>query len=126
MAIGPLYWDEIIAEDHDDKHWADPRVPSGGRRHPGHGNDNDDGESDEDLWGGENLPGKDKGRKSWKGRGKVTEDKKGNGKEMGKGNGQGNEKGIVEQTPGADDISRAFACSCRRQCMRQTQTWRAN
>jgi len=44
----------------------------------------------------------------------VTEDRQGNGKEMGKGNSEGNGKGIVEQTPGADDISHAVACSCRR------------
>jgi len=64
---------------------------------PGDGYDNDNGEAEEDMQGGEKETGKEKGPKDgkWKGTGK------------GKGNGKG--KGIVKQTTGGDDISRAVA-----------------
>jgi len=93
LAVRPLNWDEIIDKDDDDDNWADPGAPSGGRSRPGDGNDNHDGESEEDMQGGENGTGKGKGTKDGKGKGKATEDGKGKGKGNGKGNSKG--KGIV-------------------------------
>jgi len=107
LAVRPLNWDEIIDEDDDDDNRADPGAPSGGRSRPGHGNDNDDGEREEDTQGGEQGTGKGKGTKDGKGKGKATEDGKGKGKGNGKGNGKG--KGIVKHTPGGDGISHAVA-----------------
>ena len=95
-AIRPLDWDDIIDEDDDDENWADPGAPSGGRSRPRNGNDNDNGEGEEDTQGGEKGTGKGKGTKDGKGKGK------------GKGRGNGNGKGIVTQTLGGDDISRAI------------------
>jgi len=97
LAARPLNWDEIIDEDEDDENWADPGAPSGGWSRPGDDNDNDDGEGEEDMQGGE------KGTRE----GKGTKDGKGKGKGKGKGNGKG--KGIVNQTQVGDDISRAIA-----------------
>jgi len=97
LAVRPLNCDVIINEDDDDENWADPGVPSSGRSHPGDGNDNDNGKGEEDTQGGEKETGKGKGTKDWKGKGK------------GKGKGNGTGKGIVIQTPGGDDISRAVA-----------------
>jgi hypothetical protein len=47
------------------------------------------------------------------GKGKVTEDGNGNGKGQGKGNGKG--KGMVKQTPGGNDISRAFGLQLQKE-----------
>jgi hypothetical protein len=113
LAIRPLNWDEIIIEDDGDDNWADPGAPSGGRSHPGNGNDNDDGESKEDTQSGETQTGKGKGTKDGKGKGKAAEDGKGKGKGKGKGNGKG--KGIVQHTPGGDDISRAVALQLQKE-----------
>ena len=97
LAIRPLNWNELINEDDDDENWADPGALSGGRRRPGAVNDNDNGEGEEDMHGGEKGTGERKGTKDgkWKGKGK------------GKRNGKG--KGIVKQTPGGDDISHVVA-----------------
>jgi hypothetical protein len=84
LAVRPLNWDEIIDEDVDDENWADPGAPSGGRSRLGDDNNNDDGEGEEDTWGGEKGTGKGKG----------TQDRKGKGKGKWKGNGKG--KGIVK------------------------------
>jgi hypothetical protein len=105
LAIRPLNWDVIIDEDDDDDNWADPGAPSGGRIRPNNGNDNDDSEGEEDKQGGDKVTGKGKGTKDGKGKGKEKATEKGKGK--GKGNGKG--KGIVKQTSGGDDISRAVA-----------------
>jgi len=113
LAVRPLNWDEIIDEDDDDENWADPGAPSGGRSRPGDDNDNDDGEGEEDTQGGENGTGKGKGTMHGKGKGKATEDGKGNGKGKGRGNCKG--KGIVEQTPGGGDISRAIALQLQKE-----------
>jgi len=107
LALRPLNWDEIIDEDDDDENWVDPGAPSGGRSRPGDDNDNDDGEGEDDTQGGEKGTGKGKGTRHWKGKGKETEDGKMKGKGKWKGNGK--EKGIVTQTPGGGDISRAVA-----------------
>jgi hypothetical protein len=97
LGLRPLNWDEIIDEDDDDENSADPGAPSGGRSRPGDGDDNDNGKGENDTQRGEKGTGKGKG----------TQDGKGKGKGKGKGNGKG--KGIVKQTPGGDDISRAVA-----------------
>jgi hypothetical protein len=93
LAVGPPNWDVTIDEDDDDDNWTDPGAPCGGWCLPGDGNDNDNGESEEDMQGGEKGTGKGKGTKNGKGKGKVTED----GKRKGKGTGKGNDKrkGIV-------------------------------
>jgi hypothetical protein len=80
-----------------------PGALSDGRSRLGNGNDNDNGEGEEDTQGGEKGTGKGKG----------TKDGKGKGKGKWKGNGKG--KGIVEQTPGGDDISRAVALQMRKE-----------
>jgi hypothetical protein len=103
LAIRPLNWDEMIDEDDDDENWADPGAPSGGRSRPGDGHDNDNGEGKEDTQGGEKGTGN----------GKETKDGKGKGKGQGKRNGKG--KGIVKQTPGGDDISRAVALQLQKE-----------
>jgi len=63
------------------------------------------------MQGGEKGTGKGKGTKDGKGKGKgkATEERKGKGK----GNGKG--KGIVKQTPGEDDISRAVAVQLQKE-----------
>jgi hypothetical protein len=107
LAVRPLNWDEIIDKDDDDDNWADSGVRSGGRRRPGDGNDNDDGQSEEDIQRGEKGIGKGKGTKNGKGKGMATGNGKGKGNRKGKGHGHG--KGIVKHTPGGDDISCAIA-----------------
>ena len=105
LAVKPLNWDEIFDEDDDDENWADPGAPRGGRSRPGDVNDNDNAEGEEDMQGSEKGTGKGKGTKD------------GKGKEKGKGKGKGNIKGkcIVKQTPGGDDISRAFALQLQKE-----------
>jgi len=103
LADRPMNWDDIIDEDDDNENWADPRAPSHGRSRPGNSDDNDKGEGEEDMQGGEKGIGKGKG----------TKDGKGKGKGKGKGNGKG--KGIVKQTPGGDDISRAVALQLQKE-----------
>jgi hypothetical protein len=103
LDVRPLNWDEIIDEDDDDENRADPGAPSSGRSRPGDGNDNDIGEGEEDTQGGEKGTGKGKG----------TKDGKGKGKGKGKGNGKG--KGIVKQTPGGVDISRAVGLQLQKE-----------
>jgi len=100
LAVTTLKWDEIIDEDDDDENWVDPGAPSGGRSRPSECNDNEDGEGEEDTQGGEKGTGKVMGTKD--GKWKVK------GKGIGNGKGNGKEKGIVKQTPGGDDISRAI------------------
>jgi len=107
LAVGSLNWDEIISEDGNDENWADPGAPSSGRSCPRDGNDNDNDDGEKDRQGGEKGTGKGKGTKDGTGKEKATEDGKGKGTGKGKGNSKG--KGIVEQTPGGDDISRAVA-----------------
>jgi len=99
--VGPLNWEEIIDQDNDDEIWAGPGAPSGGRSPPSDGHYNDYGEGEGDMQRGEKGTGKEKGTKDGKGKGM------GKGKGKGKRNGKG--KGIVKQTPGGDDISRAVA-----------------
>jgi len=124
LVVGPLNWDEIIDEIDDDENWADPGAPSGVRSRPGDDQENDDGEGEEDMQGGENGTGKGKGTKHGKGKGKATEDGKGKGKGKRKGNGKG--KGIVKQPQGEVISLVPLLCSCRRKCQRQTWTRRAN
>jgi len=97
LAVRRLNWDEIIDEDENDENWADPGALCGGRSRPGDGNDYDNGEGEEDMQCGETGTGKGKGTNN------------GKRKEKGKGKGNGKGKGIVKQTPGGDDISRAIA-----------------
>jgi len=105
LAVRPQNWNEKINKDNDDDNWANPGAPSGGRSRPNDGNDNDDSEGEEDMQGGEKGTRIGKGTKHWKGKGK------GKATEEGKGNGKGNSKGngIVKQTGGGDDMSRAVA-----------------
>jgi len=65
------------------------------------------------MQGGEEGTGNGKGTKHGKGKGKATEDGKGTGKGKGMGNGKG--KGIVKQTPGGGDISRAVALQLQKE-----------
>jgi hypothetical protein len=109
----PLNWDEIINEDDDDDNWADPGPLSGEWNHPGDVNDNDDGESEEDIQGGEKGTTKGKGTKDGNRKGKATED--GKGKEKGKGKRNGKGKGIVKPTQGGDDIPRAVALQLQKE-----------
>jgi len=92
---------------------VDPGVPRGGRSCPGDGNDNEDGEGEEDMQGGDKGTGKGKGMKDGKGKEMVTEDRKGTGKWKGKGNGKG--KATVKQTPVGDDISCAVALQLQKE-----------
>jgi len=103
LPFRPLNLDDIIDEDDDDENWADPGAPSGRRIRPGNGNDNDNCEGAEDTQGGEKGTRKGKGTKDGKGKGKV------------KGKGHRNGKGIVKQTPGGDDISRAVALQLQKE-----------
>jgi hypothetical protein len=115
LALRPLNWDEIIAQDDDDEYWADPRgALSGGRSHPGDGNYNDNGEGEEDTQGVEKRTGKGKGTKDGKGKGKVTGKENGNGK-------------VLLNKPQGEMISLVqLLCSCIRKGMRQTRTRSAN
>jgi len=103
LAVRPLNWDEIIDVDDDDENWVDPGAPSSGRSRPGDGNDNDDSEGEKDTQGGEKGTGKGNG----------TKDRKGKGKGKGKANSKG--KGIIKQTPGGDDTSRAVALQLQKE-----------
>jgi len=103
LAVRPLNWDVIIEEEDDDENWADPGSPSSGRSRPGKGNDNDNGEGEEDTQGGEKGTGKGKGTKDGKGKGK------------GKGMGTSKGKGIVQRTPGGDDISCGVALQLQKE-----------
>jgi len=107
LAVRPLNWDYIIDDDGDDKNWVDPAARSSGRSCPSDRNDNDDRDGEEDTQGGENGSRKGKSSKDGKSKRKrkATEERK----EKGKGKGKGKWKGIVKQTPGGDDISRAVA-----------------
>jgi hypothetical protein len=104
LAVRPLNWDEITDEEDGDNNSADPRAPRFGRSRPSDGNDNDNCEGEEDTKSGEKGTRKGNGTKDGKGKGKgkATKEEKGKGKVNGKG------KGIVTQTPGGDDISRAI------------------
>jgi hypothetical protein len=97
------FFPNVINEDEDEEYWADAGAPSGGRRHPGYGDDNDNSEGEKDMQGHEKRTWKGMGTMDGKGKGKATEDMKGNGKEKGKGNGKGN--GSVKQSLGGEDIS---------------------
>jgi hypothetical protein len=103
-AITPLNWDEITDEEDGDDNGADPRAPRCGWSRPSDGNDNDNCEGEEDTKSGEKGTRKGNGTKDGKGKGKgkATKEEKGKGKVNGKG------KGIVTQTSGGDDISRAI------------------
>jgi len=122
LAVRPLNWDEIIDEDDDDENWVDPGVLSVGMGHHRDGNDNDDSEGEEDTQGGEKGTWKGKGKKNGKGKGKwtATEEGKRRGRETVKGK-------VLLNKPQEEMISlMPLLCSCRRKCIRQTQTWRAN
>jgi hypothetical protein len=103
LAIRPPIGDEIVDKDDDDENGEGPRAPSSGRSRPGDVNENDNGEGQEYTQGGE------KGTRKWKGT------KNRNGKGMGEGKGNDKGKGIVKQTPGGDDISRAVALQWQKQ-----------
>jgi len=111
LAVRPLSWYEIIDEDDDDENWPNPRAPSGGRSHPTDDNDNENGEGEEDMQGGEQPTGKGKGTQDGNQNGKATEN--GKRKEKGMSTGTGQWKGIDKQTPGGVDISRAVALQLR-------------
>jgi len=91
--------------------WANPGVLSGGRSHHSNVNTNDDCKGEEDTQGGEKETGNGKGTKDGKGKwkGKAMEEGKG------KGNGNGKGKGIVKQTLGGDDISRAVVVQLQKE-----------
>jgi hypothetical protein len=86
LSVRPLYWDEIIDEDHDDLNWADPGAPSGGRSRPGDGNDNDDCEREEDTLGGAKGIRKMEENNEWEG------EREGNGGWEGAREGEGERK----------------------------------
>jgi len=113
LSVRPLNWDEIIDEDDDDEHWADPRAPSGGRGNPGDDNDNDDGVGEEETQGGGKRTAKRMGSKDGNrmGKGKRKAMEEG----MGKGTGHGKGKGSAKQTSGGDDISRAVALQLQKE-----------
>jgi hypothetical protein len=113
LAIRQLNWDEIIDEDDDDENWADPGGSSGGRSRPGDGNANNESKGEDDTQGGEKGTGKGMGTKDGKEKGK--EKGKGKAMEKGKGKGNGKWKGIVKQTPGGDDNSRAIALQLQKE-----------
>jgi hypothetical protein len=102
LAVRPLNSDKIICEDDDERNWADLGVLSGGRSRAGDGNDNDNGEREDNMQGGETGTGKANG----------TKDGKGQRQRKGKQNRKG--KGIVKQTPGEVISLVALLCSCRR------------
>jgi len=126
LAIRPLNWDEKIDKDNDEENWADPGARSGGSSRPADGNDNDDGQGERTMQGGEKGTREGKGTKDGKGKGKVTADGQGKGKGKGKGKGNGKGKGIVKQTLREMITPVPLLCSCRRKFMRQTLTRRAN
>jgi len=117
LGIRPLNWDDIINEDDDNKTWAAPGVPSGGRAYSGNGNDNHDSECEDEKHGGEKGTGTGKGTNDVKGQEMGKSNGKGKATEKGKGKGKGNSKGkgIVKQTPGGDDISCAVALQLQKQ-----------
>jgi len=107
LAIRPLNWDGIIHMNDDEENWSDPGAPSRGRSGPSSGNDNGGSEDLEDMSDGEKGTVIRKGTTDGKvnAKGKATVQGKGKWKGMGHGKG----KGVVKQTPGEDDISRAVA-----------------
>jgi len=119
LAVRQLNWDEIFDQHDDNESWVDHRAPRGGKSRPPYGNDNDIGEGEEDTQGGEQGTRNEKGRKDWTGTGMRKEKGKGQGKAMEEGKGKekvnGKGKGIVEQTPGGDDISCAIALQLQKE-----------
>jgi len=113
LAFRLLNWNEIIDQDDDDETRLDPGAPSNWSSRHGDGNGNDHGEGEEQMQRGEIGTWTGKGTKDVKGNGKGTGKGKGKGKATaeGKRKGKGNRKGkgILEETPGWDDISRAVA-----------------
>jgi len=105
LAGTPLNWDKIIDNDDDDDNSANPRARSDGRSRSHNDNGIDDGDGEEDTQGREQGTGKEKGIFDRKGKGK--------GKGEAKGNSKG--KGIVQHTPGGDDISRAVALKLQKE-----------
>ena len=103
LAVRPRNSEDIMDEDDEDANWADAGAPCGGRRCHGNVNDNDNGEGEEDMQGGEKRNEKGKG----------TKDGKGKRKRKGKGNGK--RKSIGKQTPGGDDISRAVTLQLQKE-----------
>ena len=136
LATRPLNWDGIIDEDGDDDKWVDPGVLSCGRSRPGNGNENDDGESEDNMQGGEK--GRGHGQEQWIVRGKGRQLRMGRAKGRGRGRqqrkgrvrGRGREtvKGnVLLNKPQREMISLVpRLCSCRRKCIGQTWTQRAN
>jgi len=116
LAVRSLKWDEIIDEDGDDENRVHPRVPCSGRICPGDGDDSDNGEGENDM----------KGAEKGTGNGTETQDEMVQGERKvkamevgkGKGNGNGKGKGIVNQTPGGDDIAPAFALQLQKEMHR--------
>jgi hypothetical protein len=61
------------------------------------------------------MDGKWKGKGQGKGKGKAMKEEKGKAMEEEKGNGNSKGKGIVKQTPGGDNISRAVALQLQKE-----------
>jgi hypothetical protein len=103
LAVRPRNLNEIIDKYDNDENWGDTGAPSGGRSYLGDGNDNENGEGEEDTKGGEKGTGKGNGTTDGRGKGK------------GKGKRNGKRKGIVNQTPGGDDNTRAIALQLQKE-----------
>jgi len=127
-AVRPLNRDEILVTNDDDGTWANPWAPSGGRSRPADGNDSDDSKGGTRRGVVRQGPGTGQTQQMRPGRrcGKGWR----RGRQLGTGRGRGREtvKGkVLLNKPQGEMISlMPLLCSCRRQCMTQTQTRRAN
>jgi hypothetical protein len=126
LAFRPLNWDETIEDDDDDENRTNPGGPSCWRNRPGNRNDSDITEGEEYTLSGEKGTRQGNGTQNGKGIRTAIEDREGT--ELGTGNGMGYSKGkgIIKQTPGEIISLMLLLRSFGRQCMRQTQTLRAN
>jgi hypothetical protein len=126
LAVSLLNLDETIEVEDRDDNWGDPGASTDRRSHSIDANDIDNGEGEEDMPCSEKATRKEKGTKYGKGYGKG----KGNGKgrQWRKGRGRETVKGkALSNKPQGEMISLLpLRCSCRRKCIRQTQTGSAN
>jgi hypothetical protein len=126
LAFRPLKWDETIDGDDDYENRTNPGEPICWSSRPSNRNDSDISEGEEYTLSGENGIRQGNGTQNGKGNRTAIEDREGT--EMGTGNGKGYSKGkvIIKQTPGEIICLMLLLCSFGMQCMRQTQTLRAN
>jgi hypothetical protein len=102
-------------KDGDEENSADPGAQRGVWSRARDGNKHGDREGEVDTQGGENGTRNDNGTNDGNGTGQGQGKGKGKAMEEGKRKRNGKGKGIVEQSPGGNDISRAIALQLQKE-----------